>query len=91
MSVGQGTNFAGMTRDEKIKELVTVYGEASEEIGQLMDGFDLMVKALRTMKMPEAQIWATIVVSTADELGLDLDTPNGMAAAAVLAAYGVRS
>lgn len=89
MSVGKDFDFATMTRDEKIASLAELYEEGREEFAQLYEGMGMMVKALQTMKMPEEQIWATIVVSTADALGLDLDSTDGMTTAAVLAGYQV--
>jgi hypothetical protein len=90
MTIGKKVDFANMTRDEKIKELTEAYEESIEEIGQVLTGLDLMVQGLRAMKMSDAQIWATVAVSAADALQLDLDTAGGMGAAGVLATYQVR-
>lgn len=90
MNVVKGLNFAGMTKDEKIKELAEAYKENPEEFDALIQGFELMVKALRTMKMPDEQIWAMLVVNSAEALNLDLDTPEGVGAAAALATFQVR-
>lgn len=83
--------LGGLSQAEKIKTLAELYDEDPGEINSLMTKFDLIIKFCRDMGLPEGQTWATVLLSTADALKLDVDTPEGLGAAATIAALMMRS
>jgi len=88
----KGAGFSVMTKDEKIKALVDAYAEdGNAEIAAVAEKLRVPAKFMREMDMPEAKIWAALVLSNAEALELDLDDPNGMAAVAILSYYQMQA
>lgn len=80
-------NFAAMTKAEKTAALAEAYTEGAAEFAELARKLAIPARMCREMGMPEAEIWAAIVLANAEALELDLDKAGGMAAAAIISYY----
>lgn len=82
--------FSQLTRGEVIEELTRTYAEGGEEMDGLIEKFDKIAAFCKDLGMLKAKTWATLVVTTAEALHLDLDNGDHFTAACVLATYQVR-
>ncbi len=82
--------LAGKSRDEKIKLLAEEYDEIQPEMAEVVEKFRITNEYLGKLGMARPQAWATMLVSAAEAMNLDLDTPEGMGVAALLAEFQLR-
>lgn len=87
----KSTPFGQLTREEVTQELAEAFTEGESELAELTGKFDKISAFCADLGMPKARTWATLVVTTAEALELDLDDDNHLAAACMLAAYQVRN
>jgi hypothetical protein len=82
--------FSQLTWDEVTEELTRAYAEDGEELDELTEKFDKIAAFCEDLGMPKAKTWATLVLTTAETLHLDLDNGDHLAVACMLATYQVR-
>ncbi len=82
---------AGMSAEQRIKKLAALYEEMAPELDQIRGQWALGVRLCRESGMDDATTWATLINAMAKNMGLDLDTTEGMAIAAVLADYQIQA
>jgi hypothetical protein len=87
---GLAGKLAGKSKDEKIAALEAEYDDLRPELDEIIRVLAVVNNAMTQIGMPAGKVWATIVVSAADAMDLDLDTPEGLGTAAMLAAMHQR-
>jgi hypothetical protein len=79
-------DLKGLSREEKVQKLADRYDdEMLAELNKITDNLRIVAQACQAMGMPPAKVWASMVVSSAEALEFDLDTPAGLGAAVLLA------
>jgi hypothetical protein len=80
-------DLAGVSQEEKVKALAECYAEIRPEMDEVIRKFRVVNEFLEKLDMPRDRSWATMVLSVSEAMSLDLDTPEGMGTAALLAEF----
>ncbi len=87
----EDTPFTDLNREQAHKKLAARYSDNAAELDDIMRKLEIPGRMMREMGLPEDQIFAAIVHSTAEALKLDLDNVDHFMVLAAVATYQMRA